>query len=546
LVEQLVEREPAAARLGVGRRRRPVHRRERGPELRKSHRGAQALGMGVRHQGEQRIQVLVDQTADLPMGETFGGGIDRQHEAALGARLPFVRENHELARHELAAVIVAHRPGDEQQLAFPDLALEERLTRPGTLERATAAVVAEDRPEYPESLAGGEHPRAHDAADARRLLAHLHLVQGRDRRGVEIPMGGVVQQVPDAPDTEPCERLRTLRPHALQVLHRCSELEGHPPMSLRANRSAANTSRSPRPSPVPRKRIGTCTARSSATTLPPFAVPSSFVTISPVSGTAAAKARAWCTAFCPTVASSTSNDSCGAPGCCLAATRTTFFNSSSRRSSVWSRPAVSTSTVSMPPPRARAAAIASNATAAGSFVPVMHGTPSRSAQTCSCSAAPARNVSAAANSTDRPSCASRAPSFATAVVFPTPFTPKTRITVGGAGARASAPGATLGAAGVSAPITARSSAAQKSCSPSFAPETRSRISSVASTPKSASSRIRSASLRSRALRPNTRARRSHRAPPIRAGPRAVAMPTRLPAGRSPRQKATTGPAGPRS
>src|SRR2546427_8208132 len=39
-------------------------------------------------------------------------------------------------------------------------------------------------------------------------------------------------------------------------------------------------------SPVPRKRIGTCTARSSATTLPPFAVPSSFVTISPVSGTA--------------------------------------------------------------------------------------------------------------------------------------------------------------------------------------------------------------------------------------------------------------------
>src|SRR2546426_4862406 len=36
--------------LGVGRRRRSVHRRERGPELRKSHRGAQALGMGVRHQ----------------------------------------------------------------------------------------------------------------------------------------------------------------------------------------------------------------------------------------------------------------------------------------------------------------------------------------------------------------------------------------------------------------------------------------------------------------------------------------------------------------
>src|SRR5881409_3006179 len=341
LVEQLVEGEPAAARLGVRRRRRPVHGRERGPELRKSDRRAQALGMRVRHQSEQRIQVLMDQTADLAMGETFARGIHRQHETALGARFPFVRENDELARHELATVIVAHRPGDEQQLAFPDLALEERLTRPGTLERATAALVAEDRPEYPKSLAGGKHPRAHDAADARRLLAHLHLVQGRDRRGVEIPMGGVVQQVPDAPDTKPCERLRTLRPHALQVLHRCSELEGHPPMSLRANRSAANTSRSPRPSPVPRKRIGTCTARSSATTLPPFAVPSSFVTISPVSGTAAAKARAWCTAFCHTVASSTSSDSCGAPGCCFATTRTTFFSSSSSRSSVCNRPAVS-------------------------------------------------------------------------------------------------------------------------------------------------------------------------------------------------------------
>src|SRR5881628_2884810 len=92
------------------------------------------------------------------MGETYGGGIDRQHEAALGTRLTFVRENHELARHELAAVIVAHGAGDEQQLAFLDLALEERLTRPGTLERATAAVVAEDRPEYPESLRVGSTP----------------------------------------------------------------------------------------------------------------------------------------------------------------------------------------------------------------------------------------------------------------------------------------------------------------------------------------------------------------------------------------------------
>src|SRR2546426_5546580 len=521
LVEQFVEARPAPARSRLGKRGRPVHRRERGPELGESDRRAQALGMGVRDQGEQRVQVLMDQAADLPMREPFGRGIHRQHEAALGG-FPLVRENHNPPRHELAAVVVAPRPRHEQQLAFFDLSLEKRLTGPGTLERTTAALITQHRPEYPQALAGGEHSRADDAADAGHFLAHLHLGHRRDRRGVQIPVGCVVQQVADAPDTEPGERLGTLRPHALQVFHRRPELERHPLMSLRANRFGSNTARSSSPSPVPRNRIGTRTARSSATTLPPFAVPSSLVTMRPLSGTAAAKARAWCTAFCPTVASTTSNDSCGAPGCCFATTRTTFFSSASSRASVWSRPAVSTSTVSTP--RARAAAIASNATAAGSFVPVTHGTPSRSAQTSSCSAAPARNVSAAASSTDRPARASRAPSFATAVVFPTPFTPKTSITVGGAGARASAPGSTPGDAGASSRTTARSSAAWKSTSPSSPPAPRPRISSVAAMPKPASSRIRSASRRSRAPRPNTRASRSHRA--IRAGPRAAATPTR--------------------
>src|SRR2546426_129514 len=542
LVEQFVERQPAPARFRLGQRGRPVHRRERGPELGESDRRAQALGMGVRHQGEQCFQVLMDQAADLPMREPFGRGIHRQHEAALGG-FPLVRENHKLARHELAAVVVAHRPRHAQQLAFLELSLEKRLTGPGTLERTTAALITQHRPEYPQALAGGEHSRADHAADAGHFLAHLHLGHRRDRRGVQITVGCVVQQVADAPDTEPGERLGTLRPHALQVFHRRPELERHPLMSLRATRFGSNTSRSSSPSPVPRNRIGTRTARSSATTLPPFAVPSSLVTMRPLSGTAAAKARAWCTAFCPTVASTTSNDSCGAPGCCFATTRTTFFSSSSSRSSVWSRPAVSTSTVSAP--RARAAAIASNATAAGSFVPppVTHGTPSRSAQICSCSAAPARKVSAAARSTDRPPRASRAPSLATAVVFPTPLTPKTSMTVGGAEARASAPGSPPGDAGVSAPITARSSAARKSRSPSPPPETRSRISSVLSTPKSASSKIRSASPRSRAPRPNTRASRSHKA--IRASPRAAATPTRPRRRRSPGRTTTTGPAAPR-
>ena len=95
----------------------------------------------------------MDQTADLTMAKALGRGIHRQHETALGARVPFVGENHELARHELAAVIVAHRPGDEQQLTLLDLTLEERLTGPGALKGApapaTAAFIPEHRPEYP-------------------------------------------------------------------------------------------------------------------------------------------------------------------------------------------------------------------------------------------------------------------------------------------------------------------------------------------------------------------------------------------------------------
>jgi len=215
LVEQFVERQPAAARFRLGQRGRPMYCRERGPELRKSDRGAQALGVGVRHQGEQRVQVLMDQAADLPMREPLGRGIHRQHEAALGS-FPFVSENHKLARHQLAAVVVAHRPRYEQQLALFDLALEKRLTGPGTLERTTAALVTQHRPEYPQALAGGEHSGADDAADAGHFLAHLHLGHRRDRRGVEIPVGCMVQQVAHAPDTEPGERLGALRPHAFR------------------------------------------------------------------------------------------------------------------------------------------------------------------------------------------------------------------------------------------------------------------------------------------------------------------------------------------
>ena len=101
-----------------------------------------------------------------------------------------------------------------------------------------------------------------------------------------------------------------------------------------------------------------------AATTPPLALPSSLVTMSPVSPTAASNALTCASAFCPVLASSTSSDSCGAPGSALASTRLTLRSSSIRCACVGSRPAVSASTTSIP--RALAALTASNITEAAS------------------------------------------------------------------------------------------------------------------------------------------------------------------------------------
>ncbi len=91
------------------------------------------------------------------------------------------------------------------------------------------------------------------------------------------------------------------------------------------------------------------------------------------------------------------------------------------------------STITTSCPRALAASIASNTTAPGSdpASPRTKSAPERSAQRASCSAAAARNVSPAARSTERPSSFWRCQAiFPIVVVFPLPFTPVMRITVG--------------------------------------------------------------------------------------------------------------------
>ena len=96
------------------------------------------------------------------------------------------------------------------------------------------------------------------------------------------------------------------------------------------------------------KRMGTGCSRAIAAIAPPLAVPSSLVTMSPVSESAPSKAFTCATAFCPVLASSTSQVSCGAPGSALAMTRFTLRISSIRFSCVGRRPAVSARTTSMP------------------------------------------------------------------------------------------------------------------------------------------------------------------------------------------------------
>jgi len=137
LVEQFVERQPAPARFRLGQRGRPVHRASAVPSSWSPTAARRLLGWGSVTRASNVSKVLMDQAADLRCVSPSVAGYTGSTSRARG--FPLVRENHKLARHELAAVVVAHRPRHEQQLAFFDLSLEKRLTWPGTLERTTAA-----------------------------------------------------------------------------------------------------------------------------------------------------------------------------------------------------------------------------------------------------------------------------------------------------------------------------------------------------------------------------------------------------------------------
>src|SRR5574343_19318 len=196
-----------------------------------------------------------------------------------------------------------------------------------------------------------------------------------------------------------------------------------------ANSRASKVSRSSSFSPTPMKYTGIGFSRAMAQSTPPLAVPSSLVTIRPVSCRASSKALTCASAFWPVLPSITSTTSWGAVASAFCTTRLIFFSSSIRWSWVGKRPAVSTTTTALP--RALPADTASKLTAAGSPPSwLTMSTVLRWAQTPNCSRAAARKVSAAASSTLCPSLARCQVNFPMVVVLPAPFTPATMITVG--------------------------------------------------------------------------------------------------------------------
>ena len=118
------------------------------------------------------------------------------------------------------------------------------------------------------------------------------------------------------------------------------------------------------PSPIPIHFTGRPSSSRIATTTPPFAVPSSLVSTTPVILVVSVNTLAWVIAFCPVVASSTRNTSWGASGISRLMIRSILPSSFIRLTLLCRRPAVSINSTSVP--RALAAFSASNTTAAGS------------------------------------------------------------------------------------------------------------------------------------------------------------------------------------
>src|ERR1700689_4418440 len=202
------------------------------------------------------------------------------------------------------------------------------------------------------------------------------------------------------------------------------------PAIASAKSRAVKGSRSSTPSPTPMKWTGNANLSAIATRMPPRAVPSSLVITRPVTPATRPKISTWLSAFCPTVASSTSSTAWGASASTFRITRRIFSSSFMSSVRFCKRPAVSMSTTSMFSSRAFVSASKASPAASAPWSRSTMAEKVRLAQMRNCSIAAARNVSPAASSTALPSALNLAASLPMVVVLPEPLTPTTRITNG--------------------------------------------------------------------------------------------------------------------
>src|SRR3984957_17373221 len=193
------------------------------------------------------------------------------------------------------------------------------------------------------------------------------------------------------------------------------------PAIASAKSRAVKGSRSSTPSPTPMKWTGSANLSAIATRMPPRAVPSSLVITRPVTPATRPKISTRLSAFCPTVASSTSSTAWGASASTLRITRMIFSSSLMSSARFCKRPAVSMRTTSTLSSRAFVSASKASPAASAPWSRSTRAENVRRAQMRNCSTAAARKVSPAASSTALPSALNLAASFSVVLVFPEAF-----------------------------------------------------------------------------------------------------------------------------
>ena len=210
-VEQFIERQPTAPSLPTPRRCRAMHRLQRVLERRETDAFTYVLGQCVLDLCDQMVEMIRDDSPDHAMAESFGGRVHRKHQPLRLDVTVFITlgKNDVLAWGELSPVVVLDWARGQEELSGFDRAVEKRLSRPRALDDPTR--VLEHRTEDPQAAARGHDGLRHHPTDHGDVPADTRLVDWGDRRGVEVSMRRVVQQVFGNPHAEPSERFRPSR-----------------------------------------------------------------------------------------------------------------------------------------------------------------------------------------------------------------------------------------------------------------------------------------------------------------------------------------------